>query len=145
MMEGTQRRRRVLLTLAVATMLVVSSLQGCTGCAGAGTVAKSVFDSLLPMPSQTVWARCPTPGSHSDSYRDASGSCTNYVYDVEAATSDGTRVTVSIILSVGRHPGRGGSRSTPRVARAGITIASTHRRSRKPRATPWVADDVSRA
>lgn len=107
MMEGTQRRRRVLLVLAVATMLFVSSLQGCTCCAGAGTVAKSVFDSLLPMPSQTVWARCPTPGSHSDSYRDASGSCTNYVYDVEAATSDGTRVTVSIILFGREASGKG--------------------------------------
>ncbi len=61
-------------------------------------MAKSVADRLLPTPQRTVWARCPAPGTHSDSYRDASGSGTNYVYDVEAADGDGTRLIVTIIL-----------------------------------------------
>lgn len=98
MMERMRKRGRAFLALAVAIVLVVTVLQGCTGCAGAGPVAKSVADRLLPTPQRTVWARCPAPGTHSDSYRDASGSYTNYVYDVEAATEDGTRITVSIIL-----------------------------------------------
>ena len=98
MMERMRKRGRAFLALAAAIVLVVTVLQGCTGCAGAGPVAKSVADRLLPTPQRTVWARCPAPGTHSDSYRDASGSYTNYVYDVEAATEDGTRITVSIIL-----------------------------------------------
>ena len=93
-------RKRVVtvLTLAAAAVLACAALQGCSGCSGAGAVAKSAADRLLPTPQRTAWARCPAPGSHVDSYADASGSYTNYVYEVEAATEDGTRLTVTIVL-----------------------------------------------
>lgn len=98
MMERMRKRGRAFLALAAAIALAVTVLAGCAGCAGAGPVAKSVADRLLPTPQRTVWARCPAPGTHADSYRDASGSYTNYVYDVEVADGDGTRLTVTIIL-----------------------------------------------
>ena len=98
MMERTRKRGLIFLALAAAIVLAVAVLRGCTGCAGAGPVAKSVADRLLPAPQRTVWARCPAPNTYSDSYQDASGSSTNYVYDVEAATEDGRHITVTIIL-----------------------------------------------
>lgn len=98
MMKRTRKRGLIFLALATAIVLAVAVLRGCSGCAGAGPVAKSVADRLLPAPQRTVWARCPAPGTYSDSYQDASGSSTNYVYDVEAATEDGRHITVTIIL-----------------------------------------------
>lgn len=85
MMERIRKSGRAFLALAAAIALAAAVLAGCAGCAGAGPVAKSVADRLLPTSQRTVWARCPAPGTHADSYRDASGSYTNYVYDVEAA------------------------------------------------------------
>lgn len=68
------------------------------GCEGVGTVSKSVADRVLPTPQNTVYAPCPEPGSYVDSYVDASGTGTNYVYDVAAVTKDGDRLTVSLIF-----------------------------------------------
>lgn len=93
--KGMRKRIATVLALAVAAALACAALQGCSG---GGAVAKSAADRLLPTPQRTVWARCPEPGPHVDSYADASGSYTNYVYDVEAATEDGTRLTVTIIF-----------------------------------------------
>lgn len=98
MMERMRKSGHAFLALATAIALAATVLAGYAGCAGAGPVGKSVADRLLPTPQRTVWARCPDPGTHSDSYQDASGSGTNYVYDVEAAAEDGTRLTVTIIL-----------------------------------------------
>lgn len=94
---GVRTWGRVVVTLALAAgaMLACAAIQGCSG---AGTVAKSTADRLLPVPSRMVWARCPAPGAHVDSYPDASGSGVNFVYDVEAAAEDGTRLMVTIIL-----------------------------------------------
>ncbi len=98
--------RRVAVTLVLVTMVVLACavLQGCSG---AGAVVKSAVDRLLPTPQRTVWARCPAPGTHVGSYADASGSCTNYFYDVAAATEDGTHLTVTIILFGGEASGQG--------------------------------------
>lgn len=104
-MSGRMRKRvGAALALAAAAALVCAALQGCSG---GGTVAKSMADRLLPTPQRTVWARCPAPGTHVDSYADASGSYTNYVYDVEAATEDGTRLTVTVIFFAREASGQG--------------------------------------
>lgn len=105
MIEKMKSHLGAALTLAVAAVLASAVLQGCDG--GWGPVLKSGADRLLPTPQYTAWARCPDPDSYSDWYRDASGSYTNYVYDVEAATGKGERVTVTIILFGRKASGEG--------------------------------------
>ena len=100
MMERMRERGHGLLALVAAIMLAATVLAGCTGCAGAGPVAKSVADQLLPTPRRTVWARCPSPDSYSDSYRDASGPPVDYLGDH------------------GKEPGSTTWRRPPRTARA---------------------------
>lgn len=105
MMTKTGSRVSAILALAVAAILASSMLQGCDG--GWGPVLKNGADRLLPTPQYTAWARCPSPDSYSDWYRDASGSYTNYVYDVEAATEGGEHVTVTIVLFGRKASGEG--------------------------------------
>lgn len=96
MIKRTGKRIGAALALAVVAVLASAMLQGCDG--GWGPALKSGADRLLPTPRYTAWARSPGPDSYSESYPDASGSYTNYVYDVEAATGEGERVTVTIVL-----------------------------------------------
>lgn len=105
MIEGTKSRLDAAIALAVAAALASVVLQGCDG--GWGPALKSGADRLLPTPQYTAWALCPDPDSYSDRYRDASGSYTNYVYDVEAATDRGERVTVTIVLFGRKASGEG--------------------------------------
>lgn len=105
MIGKTRRRLGAALALAVAAVLASAMLQGCDG--GWGPALKSGADRLLPTPRYTAWARSPDPDSYSDWYRDASGSYANYVYDVEAATREGERVTVTIILFGRKASGEG--------------------------------------
>lgn len=85
----------IAIAVAVAAVLIVASSKGCSG--GSWMLQNVADRFLLPAPQHTVWATSPPPGSHVDSYADASGSYTNYVYEVEAADANGTLFTVTII------------------------------------------------
>lgn len=97
----------LLAALALLASLVAGALRGCGGGQGWGPVFKSAADRLLPTPRRTVWAPCPDPDSYSDWYPDASGTGTNYVYDVGAATEEGTCMTVTIVLFGRKASGQG--------------------------------------
>lgn len=97
-------RAAVVICILTAIALAASVLQGRSS---AVTVGKSLADSLLPLPQRTVWAPCPDPDSYFDSYRDASGSGTNYVYEVNAADENGRDMTVDIILFGRKASGEG--------------------------------------
>ncbi len=96
MTDTSRRRTGAILALVVVIVLAQVALRGCNG--ADAMLVKGTLDRVLPTPQQTVWAPCPDPSAHTSSYRDASGSYTNYIYEVEAATEDGTRLTVTIIL-----------------------------------------------
>ena len=106
MIDKMKGRIGTLLALIVAVALATAALSGCDGSGGWGPAFKSGADRLLPTPQRTVWACCPDPDSYSESYPDASGSYTNYVYDVEAATAAGERVEVTIVLFGRKASGR---------------------------------------
>lgn len=105
MIEKAKSHRGAFLALIMVGVLASAILSGCNG--GWGPALKSGADRLLPTPARTVWAPCPNPDSYSDWYQDASGSYANYVYDVEAATADGERVTVTIVLFGRKASGEG--------------------------------------
>lgn len=107
MKEKVGARMSMLLAVAAAAAIVAVALQGCGGSGGWGPAFKSAADRLLPVPQRTVWARCPAPDSYFESYADASGTYTNYVYDVEAADEDGTLMTVTVVLFGRKASGEG--------------------------------------
>lgn len=90
------RMHRALIILAAACTLV--ACLGLTGCNGLGMAAKSVWNRLLPLPTETLYAATPQPDSYVDTYADAAGTGTNYVYDLTAADADGRTRTVEIVL-----------------------------------------------
>lgn len=101
MMRSIARARVAVLLPA---LLACSLLSGCAG--GWGVAISSVFDRLF-MPEETVWARVPEPDSYTESYADATGVGTNYVYRIQGATADGDLAEVTIIWYGGRSTGTG--------------------------------------
>lgn len=79
-------------------------LSGCGG--GWGVAVSSLFDRVF-MPQETVWAASPEPDSFTESYADATGAGTNYVYRVQGATADGSPVEVTLISYGGKTSGEG--------------------------------------
>ncbi|HJG37791.1 hypothetical protein [Enorma phocaeensis] len=94
---------------ARAAVLLLPTLLACTlltGCNGWGVAISSVFDRLF-MPEETVWAHAPKPESYTETYTDATGTGTNYVYRVQGATADGTPAEITIIWYGRKAPGDG--------------------------------------
>ncbi len=96
MKRRTKTAYGILAALVMAALVASAAFQGCAG--GAWMLKNAADRFLLPAPQRTVWAPYPPPGTHIDSYSDASGSYTNYVYEVEAATEKGVPITVTIIV-----------------------------------------------
>ena len=95
--------------LARVAALLFSAVLACallSGCSGWGVAASSVFDRLF-MPEETVWAPAPKPESYTETYADATGAGTNYVYRIQGATADGTMTEVTIIWYGRKAPGDG--------------------------------------
>lgn len=88
--------RHALTTLAVSCVLV--ACLALAGCNGLGAAAKSVWNRVLPLPMETLYAATPQPDSYADAYADATGAGTNYVYDLLAADADGRTRTVETIV-----------------------------------------------
>ena len=88
--------RRALSALAVAAALIACLVL--SGCNGLGAVAKSTWNRLLPLPTETLYAATPQPDSYVDAYADAAGTGTNYVYRLTAADADGRTRTLEIIV-----------------------------------------------
>ena len=97
----THTRAAVLLLPA---LLACTLLSGCSG--GWGVAISSVFDRLF-MPEETVWAPAPEPESYTETYADATGAGTNYVYRIQGAASDGTPTEVTIVWYGSKAPGDG--------------------------------------
>lgn len=93
-----------------AVALLLPALFACTllsGCGGGwGVAVSSLFDRVF-MPQETVWAASPEPDAFTESYADATGAGTNYVYRVQAATADGSPVEVTLISYGGKTSGEG--------------------------------------
>lgn len=93
-----------------AVALLLPALFACTllsGCGGGwGVAVSSLFDRVF-MPKETVWAASPEPDSFTESYADATGAGTNYVYRVQGATADGSPVEVTLISYGGKTSGEG--------------------------------------
>lgn len=94
-------RAVALLLPALFTCILLS---GCGG--GWGVAASSLFDRLF-MPEETVWAATPEPDAFVETYADATGAGTNYVYRVQGATADGSPVEVTLISYGGKTSGEG--------------------------------------
>lgn len=58
--------------------------------AGWGPALRSAADRVLPYPDVAMWALSPGAEEPDDSYADATGAGTNYVYLVDAADADGS-------------------------------------------------------
>ena len=101
----THRFAALLLALAAAVVALALALPGCSG--GWGAAAQSVLDRLMPGPETTMWAPVPQPDSYTDSYSDATGAGTNYVYRIDAATEGGDRRELTIISFVNKATGEG--------------------------------------
>lgn len=91
-MPSIARARAAVLLLPA--LLACALLSGCSG--GWGVAISSVFDRLF-MPEETVWAPAPEPESYTETYADATGAGTNYVYRVQGATADGAPTEVTIV------------------------------------------------
>ena len=101
-MPNPTRTRAIALLLPVFFACIL--LSGCGG--GWGVAASSLFDRLF-MPEETVWAATPEPDAFVETYADATGAGTNYVYRVQGATADGSPVEVTLISYGGKASGEG--------------------------------------
>lgn len=90
--------------LLLPALLACTLLSGCGG--GWGVAVSSLFDRVF-MPQETVWAASPEPDAFTESYADATGSGTNFVYRVQGATADGSPVEVTLISYGGKTSGEG--------------------------------------
>lgn len=97
-------RRRALTICALAATLVCTTTL--SGCGAWGYVAQSALDRLTS-PQVTMWAPAPAPDSFVESYGDATGAGTNYVYRVEAATERGDLRTLTVIFFCRKAAGTG--------------------------------------
>lgn len=84
----------MLALLAVALVLGGNALLD----AGWDPALRSVADRVLPNPKVAMWAPAPDPGSHANSYADATGAGANYVYLVEAADDRGNVRELQLIF-----------------------------------------------
>lgn len=93
-----------------AVALLLPALFACillSGCGGGwGVAVSSLFDRVF-MPQETVWAACPEPDAFTESYADATGAGTNYVYRIQAATADGSPAEVTLVWYGSKAPGDG--------------------------------------
>ena len=93
-----------------AVALLLPALFACillSGCGGGwGVAVSSLFDRVF-MPKETVWAASPEPDAFTESYADATGAGTNYVYRVQGATADGSPVEVTLISYGDKTSGEG--------------------------------------
>lgn len=93
-----------------AVALLLPALFACillSGCGGGwGVAVGSLFDRVF-MPQETVWAASPEPNAFVETYADATGAGTNYVYRVQGATADGSPVEVTLISYGGKTSGEG--------------------------------------
>ncbi len=98
-------RHAVLFSLAAAAIASILLFTSCSG--GWGAVGRSVLDRVVPGPEITMWAQTPQPDASVDSYSDATGAGTNYVYEVDAVTEQGDRRELTIISFGGKATGEG--------------------------------------
>lgn len=103
----TPRSRRGRIIAAIAVVVCIAMLAAAARATGWATTMTSVFDRLMPGPATTMWAATPEPDAYAESYADATGAGTNYVYKVDAATAEGTRRTLAIISFGGKASGEG--------------------------------------
>lgn len=92
--RGAGRLRRGAVAAALVGALAVAGTL--SGCGSWGHVAQSVLDRLIS-PEVTMYAPAPDAESFVDSYGDATGAGSNYVYQVPAATEDGGTRTLTLI------------------------------------------------
>lgn len=91
-----------------ACALCLAALVALSGCSGGwGTVAQSCLDRLTPGPAVRTWAPTPSPESYADSYADATGAGTNYVYRVTAADAEGSVRELSLVSFGSKASGEG--------------------------------------
>ncbi|WP_139653297.1 hypothetical protein [Raoultibacter phocaeensis] len=105
--SGKRMQRRTVSVIAIAAVLVVLVLllPSCSG--GWGAATQSVLDRLMPNPVITMWAQVPEPDAYTDSYSDATGAGTNYVYKIDAATERGDIRELTIISFGSKTTGEG--------------------------------------
>lgn len=99
--RGDAGARLAAVALAGALALVAGAL---LLSAGWGAALRSVADRVLPYPETAMWAAAPAPGSHVESYADATGAGENYVYLVDAADAEGNVRELQLIF-FGRESG----------------------------------------
>lgn len=92
--RGAGRLRRGAAAAALVGALAVAGTL--SGCGSWGHVAQSALDRLIS-PEVTMYAPAPDAESFVDSYGDATGAGSNYVYQVPAATEDGGTRTLTLI------------------------------------------------
>lgn len=80
---------------------------GALASTGWGPALRSVADRILPYPEVTMWAPAPKPESHVSTYADATGAGSNYVYDVQAADTNGGTRELQLIFFGSESSGRG--------------------------------------
>lgn len=105
--SGKRLRGRTVsaIVIAAAVVALVLLLPSCSG--GWGAATQSVLDRLMPNPVITMWAQVPEPDSYADSYSDATGAGTNYVYKIAAATERGDIRELTIISFGSKATGEG--------------------------------------
>ncbi len=93
---------------AVACALALAAAPSLSGCAGGWlAVGQNVIDRVLPNPVVTMYARTPQPEEFVDSYADATGAGTNYVYRVDAVTEAGDHRELQLIYFGSQPDGEG--------------------------------------
>lgn len=91
--------RRIIRPLATALLVGLVVAGGVAlADAGWGAALRSVADRILPYPEVTMWAPAPVTASHVETYADATGAGTNYVYLVRAADADGAVRELQLIF-----------------------------------------------
>ncbi len=104
---GPRAARRRARALACALACALATCGGLAGCGGMGAVVRSGLDRIVPGPELTMYARSPDPDSFTDSYGDATGAGTNFVYLVPASDSAGNVRELQIICFGEKADGEG--------------------------------------
>ena len=103
----SQRIKTALAAALIALGLIALPLTLASCDSGTVAVGKSVIERVLPGDWRTMWAASPQPDTYIGSYDDATGQGENYVYDVQAADSQGRVKTVTIVSFGSKASGEG--------------------------------------